>query len=135
MNEKMIVSSMHRSRVPKDYWSSIQCWTIIGLPDLGRTTPRAPIQHVSSVSCLASHPSQQFPVMSYRNVLGWTSTKARINVSCSRTLHSDASEAQTRSPSVSSQALLPLSPLKLGWGTAFNNSLGLFKVLNIYNHC
>ena len=41
-----------------------------------------------------------------RVFLGWTSTKlARINVSCSRTQHSDAGEARTRGPSVSSQAL------------------------------
>ena len=37
----MIVSSMHRSTVPKDYLSSIQCWTIISLPDQGRTNPHS----------------------------------------------------------------------------------------------
>ena len=51
------------------------------------------------------HPSQQF--ISYvGTALPWLNQYlARINVSCSRTQCSDASEAQTHSPSVSSQAL------------------------------
>ena len=43
--------------------------------------------------------------MSRRVSQGWTNTKKGKNVSCSRTQHSDASEAQTRGPLVSSQAL------------------------------
>ena len=47
-------------------------------------------------------PVNNFLVKSGRVFLGGTSTKlARINVSCSRTQHSDASEARTCNPSVS----------------------------------
>ena len=50
-------------------------------------------------------PVNNLSVTSGRGFLGWTSRLARIYVSCSRTQRSNAGEARTRGPSVSSQAL------------------------------
>ena len=47
------------------------------------------------------------PVNNFSLMSGWAFLGSRINVSCSRTQHSDAHEARTRSPSISST--LPLS--------------------------
>ena len=58
-----------------------------------------------------------------RVFLDWTSTKQGL-MSCSRTQHSDASEAQTHNPSVSSQALYH-------WVTALLNYGGYYRGVEI----
>ena len=50
-------------------------------------------------------PSQQFFSYAGTGLPGLNQYLARIDVSCSMTQHSDAGEARTRGPSVSSQAL------------------------------
>ena len=50
-------------------------------------------------------PVSNFSAMSGQVFLGWTSTISKVNMSCSRTQHSNPDEAQTQGPSVSSQAL------------------------------
>ena len=49
-------------------------------------------------------PINNLSVIKGRVFLGWTSTKLGL-MTCSRTQRSDAGEARTRGPSVSSQAL------------------------------
>ena len=67
-------------------------------------------------------PSQQFFSYVGMGLPGLNQYFARINVSRSRTQHSDAGEARNRGPSVLSQALCH-------WATVLPNTLGLYFIL------